>query len=82
MHQGYWQQALQALEDGIRMCTGSTNDDALLCIQVQMQICFLKPIVTGSFIESLKSAAQLHADFLTRKASNPPARAVVRWRFS
>lgn len=63
MFQGYWQQSLKVLEYGIHNCTGSA-DDELLRIQVQLQICLLKPIVTGSFNESIELAAKLNTDFL------------------
>lgn len=77
VYQGYWQQSLQVLEDGIQNCTGSADND-LLRIQVQMQICFLKPIITGSFNESIKCAAKLHTDFLDLQSSTQLERTAVR----
>ena len=75
--QGYWHRALQTLEQGLSSCT-SHGDKEILRIQVQMQICFLTPVITGSFDESLKHAETLYQDFLTRTKITDLERSTVR----
>jgi hypothetical protein len=75
MFQGYWQQASQVLDNS---CAVGGNDE-LLSFQVQMQSCFLKPIITGSFGQSLEQAAELHAKFITLRKSLELERPAVRY---
>jgi hypothetical protein len=63
--QGYWRDALQAFEQGLSCCT-SHGSHELVRIQIEMQTCFLTPIITGLFTESLTRADILYGDFIAR----------------
>jgi hypothetical protein len=62
MSQGYWTKALGVLE-GMKIESDQANSD-LLRARIQMQLCFVRPVVEASFGRSVETAKVLHRQHL------------------
>ncbi|KAF1953687.1 hypothetical protein CC80DRAFT_568643 [Byssothecium circinans] len=60
--QGYWAKALGVLEE-LKIEGHQANSD-LFRARIQMQLCFVRPVVEASFGQSMETAKGLHSEYL------------------
>jgi tetratricopeptide (TPR) repeat protein len=57
--QGYWKEALETLESEIATFPESFGDSSL-SLQIQIEVCLLKPAISATFSGHITTAANLH----------------------